>query len=117
VRIDEVSLTPSIGPDRKWDRAALLSQWNLLIERYTRRHLTNAKDRAVAMAGIAERFSTLLDSSGYIAGLWKTYFHPSLLWRIERDNIMPRPTTYQGPSWSWTSVKGPVSFPHLLLRF
>ncbi|KAI0535350.1 heterokaryon incompatibility protein-domain-containing protein [Xylaria digitata] len=44
----------------------------------------------------------------------KSCFHSGLLWTIEHGYINPRniplPPTYQGPSWSWLSVNGPVKF-------
>ena len=36
--------------------------------------------------------------------------HAGLLWKIPDDQRQLRPTIYQGPSWSWTSVNGKVNF-------
>ncbi|KAK0508103.1 hypothetical protein JMJ35_009187 [Cladonia borealis] len=62
-----------------------------------------------AISGIAEVFGQLL-SNQYKAGLWLSSMHAGLLWKGSDDQRQPRPTIYQGPSWSWTSVNGKVNF-------
>jgi hypothetical protein len=75
--------------------------------------LTVSSDRALAISGIAQIFGEL-SGDQYIAGLWKSCFHSGLLWKIEHSHLspknIPRPPTYQGPSWSWLSVNGPINF-------
>ncbi|KAK0739487.1 hypothetical protein B0T21DRAFT_143074 [Apiosordaria backusii] len=90
-----------------------MEHWEKICESFTERALTVSSDRAVGISGIAQLFAEF-SGDQYIAGLWKSCFHSGLLWKIERSYIdpktQPRPTTYQGPSWSWLSVNGPVSF-------
>ncbi|KIW88153.1 uncharacterized protein Z519_11264 [Cladophialophora bantiana CBS 173.52] len=90
-----------------------MQHWEKICETFTERALTLSSDRALAISGIAQIFSEL-SGDHYIAGLWKSYFHSGLLWKIEHSYVhpknIPRPTTYQGPSWSWLSVNGPVQF-------
>ncbi|KAF2965667.1 hypothetical protein GQX73_g7873 [Xylaria multiplex] len=67
----------------------------------------------LAISGMAQIFAEL-SGDQYIAGLWKLCSHSGLLWGIEHryanpENI-PLPPTYQGFSWSWLSVNGPVKF-------
>ena len=93
-----------------------MEHWENICETFTERHLTESADRAVAISGIAQIFAEL-SGDQYIAGLWKSCFHSGLLWKIEHNFFSPRnipqPTTYQGPSWSWLSVNGPVKFGQL----
>lgn len=90
-----------------------MQHWEKICETFTERALTISSDRALAISGIAQIFA---ESSGdqYIAGLWKSCFHSGLLWKIGHSTLspknIPQPTTYQGPSWSWLSVNGPVNF-------
>ncbi len=53
-----------------------------------------------------------MDDGVYVAGLWKPSIHAGLLWHIERDGVVARPTAFQGPSWSWTSVNGLGEYPY-----
>ena len=85
--------------------------WHRVVKTFTRRQLTKSTDRALAISGIAERFASSMDDGCYVAGLWKPYIHVGLLWHIERDGVVARPTAFQGPSWSWTSVNGRVTYP------
>ena len=88
-----------------------MQHWEKICETFTKRALTLSSDRALAISGIAQIFAEL-SGDQYIAGLWKSCFHSGLLWRIEHSiwspKNIPQPTTYQGPSWSWLSVNGPV---------
>ncbi|EXJ66237.1 uncharacterized protein A1O5_10389 [Cladophialophora psammophila CBS 110553] len=90
-----------------------MQHWEKICETFTQRALTLSSDRALAISGIAQIFIEL-SGDKYIAGLWKSYLHSGLLWKIEHSHVhpknIPRPTTYQGPSWAWLSVNGPVQF-------
>ncbi|KAI1749902.1 heterokaryon incompatibility protein-domain-containing protein [Xylaria castorea] len=90
-----------------------MRHWENICETFTERALTLSSDRALAISGIAQIFAEL-SGDQYIAGLWKSYFHSALLWKIEYNHFYRRyitpPATYQGPSWSWLSVNGPVKF-------
>ena len=90
-----------------------MQHWQQVCETFTERALTLSSDRALAISGIAQTFAEL-SGDQYIAGLWKSCFHSGLLWKIQHSYVSPKniplPTTYQGPSWSWLSVNGPVTF-------
>ena len=90
-----------------------MDHWKKICETHTERALTLSSDRALAISGIAQIFAEL-SGDQYIAGLWKSCFHSGLLWKVEQSTLdpknIPQPTTYQGPSWSWLSVNGPVNF-------
>ena len=77
---------------------------------YTQRELSHPEDRLVACAALTEKFATLhnLDSTEYLAGLWKGDILAQLLWyRRDPDSETKR---WSGPSWSWASLTGPVGY-------
>jgi hypothetical protein len=83
-----------------------------LVEVYTHRRLTVPTDRIIAISGIAERYGRVLGDA-YYAGMWRSSLSRALYWEVDRRGMQPRPLVWQGPSWSWTSINGPVKFPSL----
>ncbi|KAK4455314.1 hypothetical protein QBC34DRAFT_481428 [Podospora aff. communis PSN243] len=98
-----------------------MDHWEQICATFTQRALTLPADRAVAIAGLAQTFAEF-SGDRYLAGLWKSCFHSGLLWSIDHtsrewpNSPLPRPATYQGPSWSWLAVNGPVRFARVVLR-
>ncbi|CAO2655562.1 Nn.00g043650.m01.CDS01 [Neocucurbitaria sp. VM-36] len=116
----------------------LMYHWRKLLLTYGRTEVTEESDRLVAIAGIAKRFSTILNDE-WVAGLWRKHLPGDLLWSVEearRSNKPPTETTtsfvasrglgihrshqihkserltgarYQAPSWSWGSVLGDIN--------
>jgi hypothetical protein len=90
--------------------------WQLSIDVYTRRELSNSRDRLRACAALAERFAALrgLKSTDYYAGLWKNDIPAQLLWKRRADSWHEtRDVTWKklpAPSWSWASVDGPLLY-------
>lgn len=104
--------------------------WARVVETYSRLHLTNSRDKLIALSGIAQHMSRILSGSEipwshlegpveYVAGLWDKYLESQLLWRIEPvfqhsnstfQHLSHRPKTlegayfYRAPSFSWASV-------------
>ena len=86
----------------------LIRDWHSLVFHYTHRHLSVPSDRAVAISGLAEKYSRGIHGQ-YLAGLWRVGLPNNLLWQtMEPTN--KRPSCYQGPSWSWVSVNQPIAF-------
>jgi hypothetical protein len=89
----------------------LLYQWDKMLGVYTHRSLTFGTDRLPAISGIAAQFGRVLCDE-YRAGLWKSNMESQLLWTRARSNsrknLQPRPLDYQGPSWSWAAINGPI---------
>lgn len=83
--------------------------WLDAVTEYTRRKLTIPSDRLPACAALAKNFGDIMgfDSSHYLAGLWKDDICAQLLWR--RLEARQAESTC-GPSWSWSSINGPVEF-------
>lgn len=75
------------------------------------RKLTISTDRPLAISGVASKCGSLINDA-YIAGHWMSFLPGSLLWQVSEfhGSFNPRAASYQGPSWSWTSVDGPVAY-------
>ena len=105
--------------------------WLSLIEDYSRRALTVASDKLLAVAGVAR---VIAEETGhrYLAGLWAEHLEGDMFWRVqtheetvtldEEDDYEPRarvgslighasrPAQVRAPSWSWAAVDGPIKF-------
>jgi hypothetical protein len=81
------------------------SGWANIVHEYSRCELTfPAKDKLVAVSGIAKNYGT---GENYLAGLWRENLIPQLTWRAFRGN---RAQEYQAPSWSWASVNKELKY-------
>jgi len=86
-------------------------KWHTLVVTYSRRSLSFPKDRSLAISGIADIISPVMNDQ-YLAGHWRRSLPSDLMWHMETSDtrLCPRPSEYQGPSWSWTGVNGEVIF-------
>ncbi|KAK2025683.1 heterokaryon incompatibility protein [Colletotrichum zoysiae] len=85
--------------------------WQSTVEHYTRRQLTVATDRLVALSGVARVAQAALRTR-YVAGhWWDSDFLCSLCWAPVRTKETERTFSkaYVAPSWSWASHNGPVT--------
>ncbi|KAF9461033.1 heterokaryon incompatibility protein-domain-containing protein [Collybia nuda] len=80
--------------------------WTRVISMYNSCGLTYGTDKLVAIAGIVNlvESKTRLHS---LAGLWKEYIFPELLWFVEKPTTRPK-DVYQAPTWSWASLNSEV---------
>ncbi|KAF9456171.1 heterokaryon incompatibility protein-domain-containing protein [Collybia nuda] len=80
--------------------------WSRVITMYSPCGLTYGTDKLVAINGIVK----LVESKAglhNIAGLWKEYIFPELLWTVQPTK---RPAgAYQAPTWSWASFNCEVN--------
>ncbi|KAH7061953.1 heterokaryon incompatibility protein-domain-containing protein [Paraphoma chrysanthemicola] len=84
--------------------------WHIVVSQYTQLHLTFQKDRLPALQGLAKAWQQKLQSH-YLAGLWEEHILEELSWSVSLPHR--RPKVYLGPSWSWVSVSGHVTWdPH-----
>ena len=84
-------------------------RWYELIEAYSRCSLTKMSDKLVAIAGVAGLVEKMSQAE-YVAGLWSNVAPElGLLWRVVGDRAK-RQEVYIAPTWSWTSLDGPVRF-------
>jgi len=83
--------------------------WRDVVIQYSRRNLTIASDRILAISGIANRFGSLSKDT-YIAGHWLSMLPGGLLWYADyygypkTKTFGSRPKVYQGPTWSWVTI-------------
>ena len=100
----------NMPPDFRLDGHAY---WDGIVDVYTRSSLTRQEDKLIALSGIAQVMSELLNDK-YLAGLWKNHLSYQLLWSVTRPltandgNTSFRPAKYRAPSWSWASIAGHV---------
>lgn len=80
--------------------------WCLLVEDYTRRVLTEPRDKLFAVAGLASNMH-LRTGKEYCAGLWCERLSLHTLW-YGQDGNMKRPPFKRAPSWSWAAMDGAV---------
>ncbi|PIA89190.1 hypothetical protein CB0940_06888 [Cercospora beticola] len=90
------------------DPKASKKDWYALVRAYTHRALKRPTDRILALSGLAKEYSVAVDDA-YLAGMWRKSLLTELLWTVE-GTTYPAPTSFQGPSWSWTSVNGTINF-------
>lgn len=105
-------------PDEKWQPLSYkkspsllrppfgLETWESLVTAYSHCQLTYARDKLVALSGLAQA-SQLGLSQKYLAGLWERELDRQLCWKVNRGSKHP---DYCAPSWSWASLNGEVSF-------
>jgi hypothetical protein len=62
--------------------------WHILVEEYTKRSLSFAQDRAVAISGIAERIGNMTKDE-YCAGLWRLCLVNQLGWYDDTNISYP----------------------------
>lgn len=96
---------------RTGDEHQLHDEWLDIVEAYTPRDLVAAKDRFLAIAGLAVRFyNAKADNGGamiseeYLAGLWKDNFARHLAWSVESAANAGQSLQHIAPSWSWMSL-------------
>jgi hypothetical protein len=80
--------------------------WRKMVREFTNRKLTVAADRPLAIAGLAEVYGAILNEK-YLAGLWENTFLHDLLWTRQTSTPLK---SRRVPSWSWTSVDGPIDW-------
>jgi hypothetical protein len=81
--------------------------WLDLMEEYSRCKLTFARDKLVAISGLARMFQAEIGGD-YVAGFWKKDLESQLLWEANPPDERPLPPI--APSWSWASLRGAVTF-------
>src|ERR1700712_2971096 len=89
--------------------------WKNLVQTYSTCQLTYQKDRLPALSGTAQKMMQA-GAYNYIAGLWKESLADGLVWHRTgtTDSLLAssgsRPADYLGPTFSWASVTGEVTW-------
>ncbi|KAL1639147.1 hypothetical protein SLS58_008234 [Diplodia intermedia] len=83
--------------------------WNLIVQEYSNRRLTNPQDKLPALSGIVSYFKKGLRDD-YVAGMWNRTLLYQLSWKTVDPATAVRPSVWRAPSWSWMSIDGAISF-------
>lgn len=102
----------------EWDnRERIRSLWYQLVSQYVERKFTFETDRLLAISGVAQNIGRLLNAEDeYVLGFWKNDLCHGLSWRAWRGLLSSRKLTWpltkssSFPSWSWCSMKKPVTW-------
>jgi Heterokaryon incompatibility protein (HET) len=93
----------------------LFDFWKEAVNLYSRGKLTYAKDKLIAICGVAKWFQDRMKDD-YFAGIWRRNLEKQLCWRTDKNfwgyDIYSdtRSTEYLAPSWSWASVESHAQF-------
>ncbi|KAJ4303821.1 hypothetical protein N0V90_002722 [Kalmusia sp. IMI 367209] len=105
------------------DPENLRSVWLTVRGEYSRRNLSYAGDKLVAISAVAEEIGQGYGGR-YLAGLWEKDLESELKWsRADatyvnepgtiQTKIGGRPSEYVAPSWSWAAIESPVDDFHI----
>ncbi|KAK5692195.1 hypothetical protein LTR17_025486 [Elasticomyces elasticus] len=86
-------------------------KWCDLVKGYTACNLTYTSDKLVAIAGMAQMISRTTQCQ-YVAGLWRKDLEHQLLWKVKTPAPAAVRDGTRGPSWSWPSVDGAITWEH-----
>ncbi|ETS77674.1 hypothetical protein PFICI_09736 [Pestalotiopsis fici W106-1] len=91
--------------------------WKRVVEVYSRTELTVARDKLIALSGIARMMPSRIGSkekpATYVAGLWRPHLESQLLWKVEPvynphdetfEHYGRRPLDYRAPTFSWAAI-------------
>jgi len=98
---------------RDKDSASLYWTWRRIVEEYSKRSLSRAEDKLIALSGLAKAFAdcqAIDPRSSYLAGLWKNSIVQDMLWCTLDPVVRREDQKYVVPSWSWASATGQVAY-------
>ncbi len=81
--------------------------WMQIVSAYSRRQLTDEKDRLVALLGVARTVQEKTKAV-FVEGLWHEVLGLNLLWVSESPMDPSESRASHAPTWSWASAQGPV---------
>ncbi|EKG19210.1 Heterokaryon incompatibility [Macrophomina phaseolina MS6] len=82
--------------------------WAVIVQDFTARSLTQARDRLPALSGLAQ-LRAALTGDEYVCGLWRRNVAKWLWWKpAEGCRESRRIEPYYAPSWSWASVTASI---------
>lgn len=85
--------------------------WYEVVSVFTSNQITYREDTLPALSGTAKKFERLR-SGRYIAGLWEDSFAHDLSWHVSTTDRSSRPSSYVGPSFSWSSCVSRIEWPN-----
>ncbi|OAL02557.1 hypothetical protein IQ06DRAFT_118132 [Phaeosphaeriaceae sp. SRC1lsM3a] len=107
-RADRAATTDAliIGTLNGLSQRELLNAWSNVVWKYTRRDITFAGDKLLAISAVAAYYAPLI-ACDYVAGHWRDMLALQLAWIVGQPKYPP-PSVYVAPSWSWASVSDSV---------
>jgi hypothetical protein len=112
---DTEDMTRELQDQIRGLRSKALKMWRMsIVPTYTKLALTREGDRLPALSALAAELSRLLNDT-YLCGMWMSDLPVGLNWTVgEYGANNPKNChlhdQYRAPSWSWTSLVGPVDF-------
>lgn len=81
--------------------------WQALVQQFTQRKMTKRSDRVPAFLAISKSIEALLKDE-FIGGIWRSDARlvESMCWEL----LKPDSSDSSGPSWTWASRSGEVSY-------
>lgn len=100
-------LPPLEGVSLSLDDQGPFEVWQAQVQEFTRRQMTRPSDRIPAFLAISKSIAMVLKDE-FVGGIWKGDNHllESLCWRLQQ----PDTTDPTGPTWTWASRSGEVSY-------
>ena len=80
-----------------------------LVQEYSKRRMTYAKDRVTAVAGLEERLAEALTCDSRF-GIFQRFLHRNLLWQASDNKSKRIAYDHPVPSWSWMAIDGEIRF-------
>ncbi len=97
-----------LPPFSKWTAERAFSEWQRIIEIYSRCSLSKPSDKLTALSGLAQHFQRGTGDV-YLAGLWKSQLPRTLHWKIMwTEGSGKRAHPYRAPTWTWASLEGRI---------
>jgi len=86
--------------------------WPRIVYTFSKTDMSNPEDKLIALAGVSRNLGTIAGCR-YLAGLWEESLVIQLCWQamLAPEGLLPRPSTYRAPSFSWASVDAIVEWP------
>jgi Heterokaryon incompatibility protein (HET) len=95
------------------DFYSAMDLWYTVVKTYSSLELSFKSDRLAAIMGIADEFKKHVESD-FLVGVFLRDLAMGLYWsRNPRYPVPSEPAQTRFPTWSWTSVDYPVSYPML----
>ncbi|KAH7380308.1 heterokaryon incompatibility protein-domain-containing protein, partial [Phaeosphaeria sp. MPI-PUGE-AT-0046c] len=85
--------------------------WTTTVTSYSERHLTFAKDKLVALAGVTQAYERIFGDTA-ILGLWRQELARGLTWTVAKHSTLDDEAirTLNLPSWTWLKMRGHVEY-------
>ncbi|KAK4167900.1 heterokaryon incompatibility protein-domain-containing protein [Cladorrhinum sp. PSN259] len=88
----------------------LYTAWATICKEYSAKVFSDARDKLVALSGLAQEFEVKLQGDPYVAGFWRSTLPWALLWQSSSESHpFETKDAYLAPTWSWLSIDGSIA--------